>query len=306
MTGAVSFVLGSAARREVLSRLADGEDSGRGIVVAADASESAVYDALGRLADRGLVTETADGTWGLTGAGRLVADTVERCERLDGVIGGDTDYWASHDPTGLPASFRRSIDRLECCEVVRSPDTDPYRAARRVERAIEDARTVAIVAPVYSDRHAEALLESDAERSRLVMTPGMVSRIVEDEPAGPEPNLDGLSIRVQPAAISMTVTDGSLLFSLPTPAGSFDATTEVVAEGDAAIEWGRSLFEHYWERGTPVGQWLANEHPDAGDSVHVHEHGTLAETVEEGADAGSDGSAGRTETPDGSRPVDDG
>lgn len=306
MSGAVSFVLGSAARREVLSRLADSEDSGRGIVVACDASESAVYDALGRLADRGLVTETADGAWGLTGAGRLVADTVERCERLDGVIGGDTEYWASHDPTGLPEKFRRSIDRLECCEVVRSPDTDPYRAARRVERAIEDARTVAIVAPVYSDRHAEALLETDAERSRLLMTPEMISRIVEDEPAGPDPNLGGLSIRVQPAAISMTVTDGSLLFSLPTPAGRFDATSEVVAEGDAAIEWGRSLFEHYWERGVPVGQWLANAHPDAGDSVHVHERGTFAEADDGGTDAAGDDPPGRTETPGGGRPMDDG
>ena len=270
MTGAVAFVLGSEARREVLARLADCDDSGRGVVTACEASESAVYDALGRLADRGYVEETTEGAWRLTGAGRLVADTVERCERLDCIIGGDTEYWAAHDPTGLPAEFRRTIDRLECCEVVRSPDTDPYRAARSVERAIDSANTVAIVAPIYSDRHAEALLETDAERRRLIMTPGMVARLLEDEPAGPDTELGDLSIRVQPAAISMTVTDGSLLFSLPTPDGSFDATSEVVAEGDAAIEWGRRLFEHYWERGTPVGQWIANEHPEALASDNVH------------------------------------
>lgn len=286
MTGAVSFVLGSAARREVLSRLADGEASGRDVVVACDASESAVYDALGRLADRGFVAETAEGDWEPTGSGRLVADTVERCERLDGVIGGDTEYWASHDPTELPANYRRSIDRLECCDVVRSPDTDPYRAARRVERAIEDARTVAIVAPVYSDRHAEALLESDAERRRIVMTPQMVSRLVNDEPAGPEADLGDLSIRVQTAGISMTVTDERLLFSLPTPAGSFDATSEVVADGAAAIEWGRSLFEHYWERGTPIGQWLANEHPDATTAGQTQ---ASTEIGEPGANSTGDG-----------------
>lgn len=282
MTGAVAFVLGSEARREVVGLLADCDDDGRGIVGACSASESAVYDALGRLADRGYVEETPDDAWRLTGAGRIVADTVERCQRLDCVIGGDTDYWSEHDPTELPERFRRSIDRLECCEVVRSPDADPYRAARRVERAIEEARTVAIVAPVYSDRHAEALLETDAERRRLVMTPGMASQIVEDEPAGPDADLGDLSIRVHPAAISMTVTDSCLLFSLPRADGSFDATSEVLAEGDAAIEWGRRLFEHYWERGTPVGQWLANEHPDAAATEQVH-----APSSTEGRDGGA-------------------
>lgn len=269
MTGTVAFVLGSNARREVLARLADGKAGGAGIVAACDASESAAYDALGRLADRGLVAETDDGDWRLTGAGRLVADTVERCERLDAVIGSETAYWATHDPTELPERFRRSIDRLECCKVVDSPDEDPYRAARRTERAIETARTVAIVAPVYSDRHAEALLETDAERRRLLMTPEMVSRLLEDEPAGPDADLGDLQVRVQPAAISMTVTDERLLFSLPTPGGGFDATSEVLAERDAAIQWGRRLFEHYWERGTPVRQWIASEYPDAADAPHV-------------------------------------
>lgn len=299
MTDAVAFVLGSDARREVLGRLADGDVDGRGIVDACDASESAAYDALGRLADRGLVAETEDDTWRLTGAGRLVADTVERCERLDGVIGDDTEYWASHDPTGLPGRFRRSIDRLECCEVVRSPDEDPYRAARTVERAIADARTVAIVAPVYSDRHAEALLETDAERRRLVMTPEMVSRLLEDEPAGPDQELGDLQVRVQPAAISMTVTDERLCFSLPTPDGSFDATSEVLAGSDAAIEWGRHLFEYYWELGTPVGQWIGAEYPDAAHAGHEHVHDVSGpvdgEEPTAAADAAEPSESGRPE-----------
>lgn len=295
MTGVVAFVLGSKARREVLARLADGDVGGRGIVAACDASESAAYDALGRLADRGLVAETDDGDWRLTGAGRLVADTVERCDRLDYVVGDDTEYWASHDPTELPERFRRSIDRLECCEVIRSPDADPYRAARTVERAIEAAQTVAIVAPVYSDRHAEALLETDAERRRLVMTPEMVSRLIEDEPAGPDAELGDLQVRVQPAAISMTVTDEQLLFSLPTPDGSFDATSEVHAEGEAAIRWGQRLFEHYWEQGTPVGEWIAREYPDAADSRHVHEMPEQPEGAGPAVEAGADVDGDATE-----------
>jgi predicted transcriptional regulator len=263
MTDAIGFVLGSSARREVLARLADGDGTGREVVGACDASESAVYDALARLAERDYVAETDDGTWELTGAGRIVADAMERCERLDDVLGGQAEYWATHDPTGLPERFRRSIDRLECCEVIRSPDTDPYRAARRVSRAIRAASDVGIVTPVYSERHATALLESDAERRRLVMTPRVVDRLLTDQPAGPDAEFDTLQIRVQPAAVSVTVTDRRLHCSLPESDGSFDATSELHAESDAAIAWGRDLFEHYWERGTPIGQWVACEHPEA-------------------------------------------
>lgn len=263
MTDTIGFVLGSRARQEVLARLAVGDGTGREVVTTCDASESAVYDALSRLAERGYVAEGDDGAWSLTGTGRIVADAIERCERLDDVLDGDAEYWATHDPTGLPERFRRSIDRLECCEVIRSPDTDPYRAARRVARAIRAASDVAIVAPVYSERHATALLESDAERRRLVMTPRMVDRLVADQPTGPDADLDALSIRVQSAAVSVTVTDRRLLLSLPESDGSFDATAELLAESDAAIAWGRDLFEHYWERGIPIGRWLASEHPEA-------------------------------------------
>lgn len=296
MADGISFVLGSEVRRAVLAEIAEGSVCSRAVVGRCAASESAVYDALGKLADRGLVEETEEGSWRLTGAGRLVADTVERCEALDRVLGADPEYWASHDPTGLPERFRRSVDRLECCDVVRSPDTDPYRAARRVERAIRDADRVAIVAPVYSDRHAAALLESDAERRRLVMTPEMASRVVTDEPDGPEPEFGDLEIRIQSAAISLTLTDEELLFSVPTLAGDFDPGTEIASRAGAALEWGGRLFEHYWEQGTPVGDWLVSEHPDVA-SDHREALGRASPGTDDDASPTSGGPATTEDRP---------
>lgn len=271
MTGVVEFVLGSDARREVLGHLADAPASSRAVVRASHASESAAYDALARLGDRGLAVEAENGEWRLTGAGRLVAEAVGRCTALGEVVASDVDYWAAHDVTGLPERFRRSIDRLAGCEVVRSPDTDPYRAGRRGERAIREAESVAIVAPIYSDRHAEALLETDATRVRLIVTPEMIERMLRDEPDGPDGDVGDVAIRVQPASISLTVTDRELLFSLPDEDGSFDATSEVVSESSEAIRWGRRLFEHYWADGTPVVEWIARELPDSAPAARAAE-----------------------------------
>jgi len=285
MTDVVEFVLGSDVRREVLARLAQAPASGRTVVCESDASESAAYDALARLANRGLAVETG-AEWRLTGAGRLVADAVGRCGDVGAVVASDVDYWAAHDATGLPERFRRSIDRLAGCTVVRSPETDPYRAARRTERAIREAESVAVVAPVYSDRHAEALLETDAAEARLLVTPEMIERLLRDEPDGPDGDLGDVAVRVQPAAISMTITDRELLFSLPGADGGFDATSEVAAEAPAAIRWGRRLFEHYWAEATPVGEWIGRELPDvAAAADHLGGVEVGGESAREAPDA---------------------
>lgn len=270
MSDTVAFVLGSAARRAVLARLASGPASGRCIVDACDASESAVYDGLARLAEHDLATEADDGTWHLTGAGQLVAAAVQRCGRVDDIVASAPEYWATHDATSLPERFLRSIDRLRSCSVVSSPQEDPYRVARRTEAAIREGDTVAVVAPVYSDRHAEAFVESDAADCRLVMTPEMVERILRDDPAGPASDPEELSIRVQPASVSITLTDRELFLSLPECAGPLDTDTAVVADSAIALDWGRELFEHYWSRGTPVQEWVANQLPAvAADSEHA-------------------------------------
>lgn len=269
----VGFVLGSTARREVLARLAEGGGEGRAIVRDSSASESAVYDSLNRLAERGLVHETADGAWQLTGAGRLVADAIEGSQRLGSVIGTDEEYWQNHDPSAIPARFRRELDLLEGCEIVRSPDADPYRASRTVERTIEEADDLKIIGAAYNDRHAEALLHSDADR-KLLMVPQMVERLLRDDPAGPDRDgMEGLEIRVADASFSMNLSERHLLLSLPRSDGGFDPTTELRVDTEAAAEWGERLFEHYWQEATPVEEWIATELPEyaegEADSRHL-------------------------------------
>lgn len=271
MTDAVAFVLQSEARRSVLARLAEGRAARRSIVESCAASESAVYEGLARLAERDLATETDDGTWQLTGTGRLVADAVQRCDRIDELVGTAPSFWSNHDLECLPQRFRRSIDQLCGCTILRSPEEDPYRVARQTEAAIRQADEVGVVTPIYSDRHATAFLECDAPQRRLVMTPNMVERILRDQPRGPDGDGTALSIRVESARIKLTVTDDELVLSLPTCSGDIDAETAIHTTAPEAVEWGRDLMEYYWERGTPVEAWIADELPEiAPDADHDH------------------------------------
>lgn len=254
--GTFEYVLGSAARREVLSVLAADERRRPTVVETADASQSSVYAALNELRDRGLVAETDEG-WRLTGAGQAVEGLLARCGALDDVIGTDPEYWRTHDVGALPEPFRTELDALSGYEVLRSPETDPFRATRRIEETIEAGSVVDIVTPIYHDRYADAFLETEADRKRLLMTPETIRSVVTeiDDGEGDAPerrSLPGAEMRITDADVALTVTDTSVLLSLPELDGSYDRDAELLVTGEAAVEWGRRLFETLWSEATPV------------------------------------------------------
>lgn len=259
-TGIVAFVLSSSSRRDVLMELDGGAASSSTLVEATEASESAAYNAINALEDRGLIQDGDEGDWSLTGAGRLVIDQIRQCTNLDEVLDSHLEYWQTHDSAGLPEEFRREFDRLAGSEVITSPNNDPYRAARRVKTAMEDAEEeLAGIVPIYDERRADAYLHSEADRCRLVMTPDIVERLLRDDPYQPDGTGAELNIRVAQAPIAMIVTESELVFSLPTCGGGYDTTTEVIAEHDDAIDWGHRLFEHYWSSAPDVERYVAEE-----------------------------------------------
>jgi len=259
------YVYGSTARREVLRTLAAGPRSRRSVVESCGSSESSVYDALNKLNRRGLIHQRGDNEWTTTGAGRVVADVVEQCSAIDEVL-ADEGYWASHDVSALPERFRRSIGSLEGYEVVRSPGPDPYRANRTVAEAIRRADRVGVMTPIYHDRFASALADSDADTRRLLMAPAMVRRMDEGDhdPAGDD--VVGIDARVGEFDLALTVTDDQVLLSLPTLDGTYDPETELVAESPAAVAWGAELFDLYWRDAEDVETLRSAREPRAEPS----------------------------------------
>jgi len=253
-TERVEFVCGSRSRQEVLLSLASEPRERQTVVASTSASESSVYDAMNRLSDRGFCYERDDGYWALTGTGRAVADLLDRVGTVESVVDDTRPYFDEHDLGVVPDADRRELHRLAGCEVVESPETDPFRAARRVRTAIAGADHVSILAPVYDDRFADALVESDPDSARLVLEPEILELAPEDDANADEtpPFAELVDIRVAELQFAMTVTDSGVFLSLPKLDGTYDPQTELVRESDAAADWGATLFERIWERATPV------------------------------------------------------
>ncbi|WP_323190261.1 transcriptional regulator FilR1 domain-containing protein [Halostella sp. PRR32] len=258
----LEFVVGSSARREVLSRLASGPATRQTVLDDTPSSKSSVYDSLNKLDEHGLVYQQEDNRWATTAAGQVLSDAIARCERTGSVLSEDGEYWERHDASGVPDKFRAEFFTLDDHEIIRSPDSDPYRASRRVADEIAAAECISVVTPVYHDRYAEALNESPDSDRRLVVTPEMIQRIV----VGSSEEVEGakhVESRVYDASFAMAVSDETLLLSLPKLDGSYDPQTEVVVETDAAVDWGTRLFEHLWERAEDTEQFVADRYDES-------------------------------------------
>lgn len=258
----VEYVIGSDVRTRVLLGIAD--DGGRTceMLDESPASESAVYNALSALEERGVIHTDSDGAWELTGLGRIVADVVVLQKRTGSLLSTDLDYWQNHDVSALPAEFRANLSALDGCEIVRATETDPHRVVRKVGDVIESAATVDVVAPVYDPRHERAI-EAAAEtcHPRLVLNSTVVEEQLDPSEEPPEAP-DGIDVRVSDVSFALGITDDRVLLSLPTADGSYDARTEIVADTAAARNWSERLFAHCWETATPAAEYL-----EAGGAV---------------------------------------
>jgi predicted transcriptional regulator len=255
VTGGSIFrdVLGSSVKTDVLLTVAAMPSGTDQLIESIDASESAIYNALGDLDRRGLV-RTVDGRRELTGSGQLVADLLEQQENLCRLL--DDDYWETHDVGALPRRFRLRLTELAGAEPFRAPDTDPHAAVREVVDRVEETESrLDIVTPIYQAEYEMAM--PDREGARLVIDTTVLQESLERAGSIAEARIfDETEVRVLDVDVGIGLTDDYVMLSLPTIDGQYDSRTEVFATGERALAWGQDLYEYYWERATPSDRFL--------------------------------------------------
>ena len=247
----IKYVLRSGARTAVLQAIVDKIDTTQALLNRNLASESAVYNALTELENRGLIYSPRTKHWAPTGTGSVVCGLVREQRETERALAIDTDYWKQHDATALPSSDVFRIADLTDGTVVRATDTHPSRAVREVERRLEATTSASVIAPIFNERYSNALLDGNGT-SRLVLGTNVLDTLLE------EPSLpmnDRLDVRVADVAFALTVTDDSLLLSLPLLDGSYDTRTEFIADSERAHRRGQKLFEHVWNDAEPVANY---------------------------------------------------
>jgi len=253
----VAFVARSEVRTAVLRALVPDPRSAAALIDTLAISRSGVYKALNSLANRDLVAHTEDGTWRVTGAGRLVADELRRHDWVASLL-ADRDYWRTHDLSGLPDRFRRRLPELRSAELLENPDGRPRYLEQRWMEVMPEADRLWVGSRIAHGRYAEAMDEQATSglETRLVTDPPLVEEYrpgyrsyVRDRP-------DAVAERVCGLPCSFMLTEELFTLSLPLLDGRYDQDTVLVGEDEPALRFGEDFVTYYWERATPVETYL--------------------------------------------------
>jgi predicted transcriptional regulator len=255
----IEYVLRSGARTAVLQAIADGCETTQLLLNRNLASESAVYNALTELENRDLIHSPRTKRWAPTGIRSIVSTFVHEQRQTERVLQIDTDYWKRHDVTVLPSDSFRLTD-LTGGTVVRATDTHPSRAVREVERRLESTTAASVIAPIFNERYSDALLDGNGD-SRLILATDVFHSLLDNTDTEVD---NDLNVRVTDVEFALTVTDDSVLLSLPLLDGSYDTQTEFVVDSEHARRKGIELFESIWDDAKPADEYV--ESFDTNDS----------------------------------------
>lgn len=282
------FVITSSVRTEIVLRVAEGPQPTDALLAGIDASDSAVYDALSTLRERGLLVESDDG-WDLTAHGALVADSVSAWQAAEGFLTTDPAFWKRHRLDVLPTEFRRRLPEIGDYEIIRDSPQDPNRSEDAAINVLESADHCELTTPYYSRRHQEAI--PTHPETRLLVTREAIDISFQRYKDGHRDELNVLtpaSIRLTDCQFASVVTDEMLKFELPTAGGATtqhdgatadrhdgsgtaeprsdgsvtDTTAILLSETDAAVEFGRDLFEALWAESDPLGPYIERHFPE--------------------------------------------
>ncbi|GAB3029440.1 hypothetical protein [Natronobiforma cellulositropha] len=240
----LEYVFASAARRETLRTLASAPADRRTVVEQVDACESAVYDAFVGLAEFGLVARTGE-RWSLTGRGRLIADALDHCQRLDEVTRTCAPFWERHDAAVVPRSIRASLVRSSWSVVDASssaPLSDLLAAARDVGVILgsDDSPLVTALETVSS--------------ARIVILGDTGAGGLETDTDRRDARFDS-RVRTHPDATdsyTMVVTDDVVALALPTTDGRLEHRQVLVVDDGPARTACWRHFRAVWLTARPL------------------------------------------------------
>lgn len=243
------FVLASSVRTEIVTQLADGTAPIDELLTSVDASDSAVYNEVSALAERGLLTGDAE-RWELSAHGQLVADAIDWWHSTEAFLGTDPEYWKNHDASVIPPKFRRRLPHIGAYEVVRSSESQITKHHREALTRLREADHCLVFSSFFSTEYHNAI--PDSPKTRLLVHQSAfetrAQRRRDGIDAGKE--LEHVELRVTESRCSYAVGEDFLVLRLPTQSGE-PTRANVVSETASAVQWGRDLFEEKWAEAAP-------------------------------------------------------
>jgi predicted transcriptional regulator len=199
----------------------------------------------------------------LTPVGRIVAARIRDYIVTVGIVRKHQAFFASHSLDGIPSPLLMEIGDLYDSEVISDTNAEIFNVFFNFVRMVNEGERIAILSPISSPAHTEAIAKRigegtpvemviDAVLARQLAKPGYIEKVA--------PVLEtakNLSVLVtnERIPVGLTVTVKCISLGLFREDGvTFDTTTDLFSRDPAAVLWGRRVFDYYKQDAVPLQQ----------------------------------------------------
>jgi len=243
----------SAVRTKIMLRLRDGGMTANDLGAEMNMRTSTILHKIKEMMEEDLVMKKGT-RYFLTNIGKIQTILLDELVAAIVLLNQYKDYWLNHDLRGIPDHLLASIGMIIQSEMMTSDPLTPLNALDNFVKEVSKSNHVCGVSSFIAPGFAEMIdnCTKRGARIELILTQELYDIILNDQ-TEILANLHGFgNLKIytinSDMNIGFTVTESILALALCRNDGKIDLGSEIICNGNYAVEWGKELFRYYKTR----------------------------------------------------------
>ncbi|NPE31754.1 winged helix-turn-helix domain-containing protein [Methanococcoides sp. SA1] len=193
----------------------------------------------------------------ITPIGRVASKYLKPLIKTLDAIERNEDFWKEHLLDGIPQKLLDRIGDLSECSVHQEGLENIYDSHKNflgnITKSSEIDGVSTIFIPVYPEFFV-SLAKNDVP-TKLVLTKNVFEKVKDEYRDSLETYLNSDNTKlylIEEAKVAFIVTDHFFSMSLFFKNGTYDPQNDLIGHDEAAVQWGKELFEHYKEKAREI------------------------------------------------------
>ncbi len=240
----------SSMRTKIMLSLMEKEKTASELTRDFDSRTSTILHSIKDLIENNLVDKTTRG-YALTNMGRIQALILDELVGTIITLNKYSEFWLSHDMSGIPVELQKKIFMLGQSEVLRDSPETPLKSFEYFVQELSTSREIYGISPYTVTGYSDAIANPvhNGAKVEIILTDPVMNVIISEHKDILKELMLHENFKLyridRDVRVAFTVTESFLNLGLNRIDGSFDISGDLIAKGKSAVEWGLMLFNYY-------------------------------------------------------------
>lgn len=254
--------LRSEMKLTVLTELLEGDKKLSELAQTLDTRQTTISHVLKEFETLEFIKKSS-GLYSLTPLGQIEAKICKATLTGTRVVKKYSDFWLTHDISGLPDQSISAIGALNDSVIVTSAELDLQKVHKTfVNDVLSVSTNIKGISPIFHPDYIEAfkhVLKNGGQIDLIVNSEVLQKALASNEAGEIQPYIADQKLRVylnEDLKFSLTVTENCISLGLFNLSGMYDYLSDLMCKSSEGIEWGKNLFYKIYAKSTRILQDL--------------------------------------------------